>query len=93
MCPIEDYEVYAKSSTPKIRLWSTQEVAEASDTTREYIARLCREGRLDCVKVSGVWLIRDYSVDRWLRSSRKVGRPPKGSKPEGGKQLGLDLTK
>ena len=67
-------------------------VVKASGATSGYIRRLCREGRLDAVKVGGAWLIDQDSVDRWLRSDRKPGPKPKGTQPTGGEQLPMDLN-
>ena len=69
---------------------TTGQVARLADVTREYVARLCRDGRLDCAKVGGRWLILDVSVDRWLRSERKPGRPPGGARQRT-EQLPLDV--
>ena len=70
---------------------TTEQVARLAEVTPEYVARLCRDGRLDCAKVGGRWLILDVSVDRWLRSGRKPGRPRKGTRPERGQQLELGV--
>jgi len=69
---------------------TTEQVARLAGVTPEYVARLCRNGRLECAKVGARWLILDISVDRWLRSERKAGRPPKGTRPKG-TQLPMDL--
>jgi len=69
---------------------TTEQVARLASVTPEYVARLCRDGRLDCAKVGGRWLILDVSVDRWLRSERKPGRPPEGQRRERTEQLPLE---
>ena len=67
-------------------------LVKASGATSSYISRLCREGRLDALKVQGVWLIQPESAERWLRSDRKRGPKPKGTTSERGQQLEMDLN-
>ena len=68
---------------------TTTEVARAGGVSRTRVLQLIHEGRLDAVKRNRQWLIYEGSVDRWLRSDRTPGRPPKGSRPERGEQLEL----
>lgn len=66
-------------------------LVKVSGATSSYISRLCRDGRLDAVKASGVWLIDQQSARRWLRTRRGPGRPPAGTRPERGEQLELGV--
>jgi len=70
--------------------WDVSELAEAGGVTGRRIRQLCDEGRLDCVKMGGRWLIFDESARKWLVSDRSPGRPPAGTRPTG-EQLELDL--
>jgi len=70
---------------------STAQVARMAGVTEAHVRRLCIEGTLDAVKVGGRWLVHDASVRRWLRSRRKPGPKPKGSRPVRGEQLDLDI--
>jgi len=71
--------------------WTTDEVASAGGVSPEYIARLCRDARLECVKIKGVWFIWDDSARRWLASDRTPGPKPGSRDSLGGEQLELDL--
>jgi len=51
--------------------WTTTELAEEAakrgrPVSREYIRRLCAEGKLYAMKPSTDWLIPDWSARRWL---------------------------
>jgi len=69
---------------------STRQVAERVGVTPEHVALLCRQGKLDAVKVGREWLVYEGSVMRWLRT-RKMGRPRKDERKPGGEQRRLDL--
>jgi hypothetical protein len=56
---------------------TSAELAKASNTTKEYIAGLCRDGRLDAVERDGTWFVERESAERWLRDWKGPGRPPK----------------
>ena len=71
---------------------STTEVAEFAGVTPEYVASLCRSGRLKARKVGRTWLVYVGSVNHWLRT-RKMGRPRKDEqRPGGGTQLELHIN-
>jgi len=70
--------------------WTTSDLAEAAGVTDAHIRRLCIEGRLECQKLGGRWVIWNESARRWLASDRKPGPKPAGTRPTG-EQLELDL--
>ena len=57
-------------------LVSTAEACKVSGFSREYIARLLREGRIEGVKLGHDWLVYEDSLTTFLAQPRKRG--PKG---------------
>lgn len=54
---------------------TTEQLARRAGVSREYIARLCREGGIEATKPGGRdWLIADEEAGRWLREREDRGR-------------------
>lgn len=62
---------YNLSMTDKTNLqptgYTAASLADIAQVSRVYIARLCREGKLECDRVGGVWFIRYEVGQRWLK--------------------------
>lgn len=55
---------------------TTDEAARLSGFTEQYIRKLIRENRIEGKKVRRDWLLRRTSLEKFLATERKVGRPP-----------------
>ena len=86
-----DDEYVVSGSPENVRLFSmvTSEIAESAGISERRVRQLIAEGRLNAVKLGGVWIIDRESFWRWLRTRRGPGRPSKDERPETGKQLRL----
>jgi len=57
--------------------YTTATVAKLAGVDQTFVRRSLRAGRLRGEKLGGVWVIAADEVDRWLRTPRKRGRPPR----------------
>jgi hypothetical protein len=48
-------------------------LAREADVSRTYVARLCRQGKLEAVKVGGIWIITPEVAKAWLEG-REAGQ-------------------
>ena len=55
---------------------SSKEAAEIAGVTTGYIRRLLLRGRLKGKKLGRDWLVNRKSVQEFVQSPRKTGRPP-----------------
>ncbi len=55
---------------------SVKEAAARSGLSREYIRKLLQHGKIQGRKVIREWIISRESLDRFVASERKMGRPP-----------------
>lgn len=53
-----------------IELVSANEASKILRVTRQWISQLCREGKLDCIKVGEQWVIQRQSVLDYQASQR-----------------------
>src|SRR5438105_5220590 len=51
-------------------LLSSVDAARLYEVTNDYIARLCRQGKLDGVMERGVWMVKKSSLDAFFSESR-----------------------
>jgi hypothetical protein len=47
-------------------------LARAAEVTGSYIRRLCREGRIDCMKVGRIWFISHEEGRRFLEAREET---------------------
>ena len=55
---------------------SSKEAGEIAGVTTGYIRRLLLQGRLKGKKIGRDWLVNRKSVQEFVQSPRKTGRPP-----------------
>jgi len=58
-------------------VYTTATIAKLAGVDQSFVRRSLRSGRLRGEKLGGVWVIAADEVDRWLRTPRKRGRPPR----------------
>jgi hypothetical protein len=51
--------------------YTATSLAEAAGVTFSYVARLCRRGDIDCIKVGGIWIIDRETGKRWLEARQE----------------------
>ncbi len=66
-------KIISRSGEPML---TAREVAEHLFCAPDYVGKLCRDGKLDCVRNDGVWLVDPESVFEfeWQRERAKAER-------------------
>ena len=53
--------------------WSSKELSEAADVSRQYVVRLLNAKKIRGHKVGNYWVIRDVDARAWLESRKEQG--------------------
>ena len=61
------------------RPYTAKALADRVGITSSYIQRLCRQGRLECVKFGGYWLIQPEEAERFI-AAREARMDPEDQK-------------
>jgi excisionase family DNA binding protein len=58
-------------NTTKKQSYTAATLAAEAGVSRVYIAKLCRDGKLDCERIGSIWLIHHDEAQRWLEQRAK----------------------
>ena len=61
---------------------TTGQAAKIAGTTPESIARACRRGTIEAIKVGTFWIVYRESLTRYIANKPKGGRPKKEQDPK-----------